>query len=85
MSYSMQYLFHTHSVNLTPVEKYMSQVTQQIRLNNLRVPSLNYLNQYINLASLTGPSKMQLPTDTKLILERSYNPLSWKENGIEII
>lgn len=43
------------------------------------------MNQYVKLVSPTGPSKTQLSTGTKLILERKYNPLSGKENEIELV
>lgn len=63
----------------------MAQLTQEIRLNNLRdLLDLNYMNQYVKLASLTVSSKMHLSTHNKLILERNCNPLTGKENEMEI-
>lgn len=43
------------------------------------------MNQYVKLHSMTGPSKMQLFIDNKLILEMNYNPLSGKENEVKIV
>jgi len=53
MSYSMKCLFHKQPISLTPVEKYMVQVIQEIRLNNLRVPSSLKLRESVCKIRLT--------------------------------